>query len=83
MSVVQDMNSLSLERCPFYSGGKDQSCLAVDGLMRCSLFEIEHFCTREEHAFCPVYQERMRTREVVSMEVYEVKLQAMEFQQVA
>lgn len=32
---------------------------------------------------CPVYQERMRTQEYVSLECYEIKLQAMEFQQAA
>ena len=51
--------------------------------MRCSLFEIEHFCTQDEHVVCPVYQERMRTQEIVSLESYEIKLQAMEFQQAA
>ncbi len=72
----------SQEQCPFFTGGLGQSCLAVEGSMRCSLFEIERYCTREEHALCPVYRERTRTQELVPLEMYEVKLLAIETQQV-
>ena len=35
--------------CPFFKAGREQLCTAVSGGMRCSLHEIEHFCTNEEH----------------------------------
>ena len=83
MSARLDSHTFGCRQCPFFTGGREQGCLAVEGSMRCSLFEIEHFCTNDDHMICPVYQERMRTQECVSLERYEIKLQDMEFHQVA
>lgn len=73
-------SSHSLE-CPFFTGDRDQSCMAVAGCMRCSLFEIEHYCQSEGHAFCPVFVERTRNKRLVSVEFYRERLVEKEFQQ--
>ncbi len=82
MSARLYFGSTDCQRCPFFSGGREQSCLAVEGSMRCSLHEIENYCLSEAHACCPVYQERMRSQEDVPLELYEARLVLMEFHQV-
>ena len=48
--------------------------------MRCSLFEIEHYCATEGHVMCPVYRERTHTDQLVSTDTYETKLSKQELQ---
>ncbi len=83
MSVRFYTESRSPHARPFFKAGREHTCAAVQGAMRCSVFEIEHYCTKEEHRFCPVYQERMHTEAPVSRETYEVKLVRLEFVQAA
>jgi hypothetical protein len=81
MSARLYVDSVNCQQCPFFNGGRDQSCLAVEGSMRCSLYEIENYCVGELHRACPVYQERMRSQQDVPLEVYEAKLLLLEFHQ--
>lgn len=81
MSASRPGDWCNRRSCPFYSADREERCDAVAGSMRCSLFEIENYCCSEGHTACPVYLERLRTREPVPVELYEARLVTFEFQQ--
>jgi hypothetical protein len=60
--------------CHHFLVGKYPLCMAVQGLMTPSLWEIRAYCTSDDSSRCPLYQRYAATEEKVPLDAAAVLL---------